>query len=108
MPSALEAQFDTAMLGIYTRAKSDAGYDAHRFFGMLDERGGLETARHLINASKVSEGYAALWERGRLDLTVEALILDEKWRPLFSKAEREIAIRRLRDYGFTGPLPEAE
>ena len=108
MGSALEAEFEAAMIGIYTRAKSEAGYDAHRFFGMLADRGGLETARHLVNAAKVSDGYTALWERGHLKLTVEYLILEPKWRPLFSKAEREIAIKRLREYGFTGVLPEAD
>lgn len=42
---------------------------------MLHEHGGLQTARILIHAATVSEGYTALWERG-LDLTVEALIHD--------------------------------
>jgi len=108
MPSKLEGDFDAAMLDIYKRAKSDAHYTATRFLGMVVERGGLETARYLLHAETVSDGYTALWERGRLDLTVEALILEPKWRPLFSRAERQIAIRRLRDYEFRGQLPEVE
>ena len=94
--SALESEFDEAMLEIYKRAKSDAGYNATRFLGMVVDRGGLDTARYLLNAETVSDGYAALWERGRLDLTVEALVLEPKWRALFSKAERQIAASRLR------------
>ena len=39
-------------------------------------------------------------KRGRLDLTVEALILDEKWKSLFSEQEREIAWRRLTEYNY--------
>jgi hypothetical protein len=71
---------------------------------MVSGRGGLETARYLLHAPTVSDGYAALWERGRLDLTVEAVMLDAKWDPLFSKQERQVAVARLRDYGFTGQL----
>jgi ABC-type molybdate transport system substrate-binding protein len=89
-----------AMLNIYLRANDEAGYKATRFLKMLQEYKGLETARKLLHASNVSDGYTALWERGRLDLTVEALIIHEKWHPLFSEQEREIAWRRLREYHY--------
>ena len=55
---------------------------------MLHEYRGLETARILIHSSTVSEGYSALWERKRLDLTVEAVVHDNpKWHPLFTRDE---------------------
>lgn len=108
MPTALEAEFHGAMLDIYRRAKSEADYNATRFIGMVSDRGGLETARYLLHATTVSDGYTALWERGRLDLTVEAVILASKWKPLFSKTEREIAIKRLREYEFGGALPDVD
>jgi hypothetical protein len=115
MPSELGADFNDAMLGIYRRAKSEARrakseahYTATRFLGMVVERGGLETARYLLHAETVSDGYTALWERGRLDLTVEALILEPKWRSLFTNDERRIAVNRLRDYGFRGQLPDVD
>lgn len=101
-----EAEFHEAMLDVYRHAKSEAGYTATRFLGMVVERGGVETARYLLNAPAVSEGYAALCERGRLDLTVEAVVLQPKWRDLFTERERRIAAQRLKDYGFTGPLPD--
>lgn len=63
MASNLESAFNDAMLDIYRRAKSEAGYTATRFLGMVVERGGLETARYLLHAPTVSDGYAALWER---------------------------------------------
>ena len=67
---------------------------------MLYDHRGLQTARILLHASAVSDGYVALWERGRLDLTVEALVLEEEWRPLFSNQGREIARKRLAEYGY--------
>jgi hypothetical protein len=75
-------QFDEEMLSIYRRALTEAHYNATRFLGMLQEHRGLQTARLLIHATTVSEGYAALWERKRLDLTVETVIIDHpKWHP---------------------------
>ena len=108
MSTQLETDFHNAMLDVYRRSKSEAGYSAVRFLSMVAERGGLETARYLLHAPTVSEGYTALWERGRLDLTVEAVILEPKWRGLFSEAELRVAVARLREYGYVGPLPEID
>jgi|SRR4051812_28703999 hypothetical protein len=106
MASDIQHEFNEAMLEIYRRAKAEAGYTATRFLGMVVERGGLPTARYLLHAQTVSEGYAALWERKRLDLTVEAMILRPEWNSLFSDDERRIAVGRLKEYGFSGPLPD--
>ncbi len=100
MNKELEARFDNAMMDVYRRALTECDYRATRFFHMLGEHRGLETARILLRAAKVSEGYVALWERKRLDLTVEAVILGREWQPLFSDAERQIARKRLADYGY--------
>ena len=98
---ALQTQFGNEMRRIYQRALSEAGYKATRFLHMLHQHGGLQTARILIHSSTVSEGYTALWERGRLDLTVEALIHDNpQWHPLFTPDERMICVRRLTEYEY--------
>jgi len=106
IPKALERDFHRRMIEIYVAAKSEARYNATRFLTMVNEHGGLETARILLRGSSVSEGYTALWERQRLDLTVEAVILEDRWHALFTPAERQIAVRRLKEYGFSGPLPD--
>jgi hypothetical protein len=68
---------------------------------MLHEQRGLETARILLHSANVSEGYTALWDRGRLDLTVEAVIHDNpKWHPLFTEDELAICVQRLKDYRY--------
>ena len=97
----LLARFDEAMMNVYRRALSECGYNASRFLKMLCDHGGMQTAKMLLHAPGVSEGYTALWERHRLDLTVEAVILAPEWRPLFSEREREIAQARLDDYGYS-------
>lgn len=106
MKNQLERDFDEAMLAIYRRAKGEAQYDAKIFLWMVVEKGGAETARYLLNTEKVSDGYTALWQRGRLDLTVEAVILDKNWWPLFTSEQRRTAIQRLKEYRFSGSLPD--
>ena len=94
-------KFDQAMLGIYQRALLEADYKATRFLQMLQNHRGLETARILLHSLTVSEGYAALWERGRLDLTVEAVIHDDPtWHPLFTQDELAVCKKRLTEYGY--------
>lgn len=97
----LERAFDKAMVDLYRRARVEAGYNATLFLTMLSERGGLRTARSLLNAAKPSDGFAALWERKRLDLSVEAVILESRFDSLFTDEERERARDRLAQYGFT-------
>jgi hypothetical protein len=101
----LAARFDEAMFQIYQRALSEANYKATRFLQMLNDHRGLETARILLHSSNVSEGYTALWQRGRLDLTVEAVIHDNpEWHPLFTQDELNICVSRLTDYHY---LPQS-
>ena len=94
--SNLENLFHQEMINIYKRAKSECGYNATRFLVMVNEIGGLQAAKTLINAPGVSDGFVALWERGRPDLTVEAIILDPRWKELFTGHELDIARERLR------------
>jgi hypothetical protein len=55
---------------------------------MLNERRGVPTAKYLINTPKASDGCTHLYERGRLDLTVEALVVENaKWHELFTDEE---------------------
>jgi hypothetical protein len=101
MSDLLRKQFDEAMLTIYRRAKSEANYTASIFYRMLDERGGLETAKYLINATQPSEGYTRLYELGRLDLTVEAVVVEEaRWHSFFTEEELAKARKRLAQYGY--------
>lgn len=107
MSEALEARFHEAMLNIYRRAKSEAKYNATVFLQMVVDNGGLQAARRLINADTPSTGYTALWERGRLDLTVEAMVLDSpQFQPLFTEEELTKCEVRLREYGYQ-PYPAA-
>ena len=102
-PADIRAEFERGMKNIYVRAKNEAGYNAAFFLDMLSSLGGLGTARRLLAVSEVSSGFTALYERGRLDLTVEALVVQPQFAGLFSDHELEIAQQRLRDLGYSPP-----
>ncbi len=96
----VERRFHRAMISIYETAKRELGYNATRFLQMLSEQGGLVTARQLLWSDSPSDGFTTLWERHRLDLTVEDHVLRVEFASLFSDADREQALTRLKEYGW--------
>jgi len=93
--SILIAEFNQEMVNLYQNARRRCRYRAGRFFGMLTEHGGLRTAQILLSNPEISSGFGELWLRGAQDLTVEALVVQPRWRPLFSEEELARAESRL-------------
>ena len=103
----LEKDFEKAMWKLYYSTLNETGYDSKSFRRMLRKHSGRETAHRLIRTMKLSNGYANLYQQGRLDLTVEAVIHDNpRWHPLFSREELKKVQQRLRRFGY-GPALEA-
>jgi hypothetical protein len=100
---ALIRQFHDLMVETYVRAANECDYRPVRFLQMVTERGGLATAQDLLRSSRPAEGLSTLWERKRLDLSVEALVCQEPWRTLFTEEEIKIARKRLTDLGYVPP-----
>jgi hypothetical protein len=85
------------------------GYNPTRFVQMITERGAINTARSLLNATKTSDGFTELYMRGnRLDLSVEAIVLRPEYRICFTAAELTIARQRLRDVGYAENMDTSE
>ena len=105
----LADQFTASLFDAYRRAKDEAKYHATAFLGMLNEHGGVDTAKRLINAEKASDGYTALYLRQRLDLTVEAIIFDNpRWHELFTEEELQRIAKRLKQYRYPKVLLQGE
>lgn len=103
MSENLEMAFERAMYGVYTKAKSECNYNARIFRQMLDDRGGVGTAKRLLDGYKIHYGLRKLNERGRLDISMEAEIWDNpKWHRLFTDSELKVAEWRLRKLGYFG------
>lgn len=92
----MERQFHSAMISIYQRALVECNYKATLFLRMVSEYGGLGAAKRLLHAPSIQYGFEKLWELGRLDLTMESLILKEPWGQIFTEEELTIAKERLK------------
>ncbi len=97
----LELKFHEAMIEIYEQAKSELNYNATRFLQAVNKHGGFKAAKIFLCAKDYSDGFVKLWERKRLDLTMEAMIIENsKWHCLFTKEELLIAEKRLINLGY--------
>lgn len=92
--------FHREMAGLYVRSEREVGYRPTAFRSMVAEHGGVETARRLVTAAQPSDGFTTLWEARRLDLTAEALVVDDRFSELFAPEVVERARDRLRQFGF--------
>lgn len=98
--TALEKRFEQDMINIYTTAKKECGYNASRFLQMLGAKGGLAATKQLISKPSGTDGFATLWEHGRLDLSVEAHVLKPEYAELFTEEERRMCRERLAQFGY--------
>ena len=71
------------------------GYNPTRFVQMLLRHGGRETARHILKPGPPHDGFATMLMLGRLDLTIEYLAVESRFRELFTDAELHVAEERL-------------
>lgn len=97
----LQTKFRARMVAIYRRAVAECDYRPTYFLKMVKERGGIGAARALLHAAAPAQGLMTLWEKQRLDLSVEALVLQAPWSSLFSDEELATARKRLRDLGYS-------
>ena len=97
----LQDEFTAALVNGYQVAGEEVGYWGRRFLQSVRKKGGLATAKRMLlprNAGQ-RKGLDALLEASRPDLTVEAIVLKARFRPLFTAAELGTAQERLGEYG---------
>lgn len=90
------------MLDLVERCRTELRYNPRYFRVMVTQHGALGATRRLLHAPAVSDGFVTLWERRRLDLTVESLVVDDRFAHLFTDEERQVARKRLDDFS-NGP-----
>lgn len=60
----------------------------------------MKTAHRCLSGHRESDGFAALADKGRLDLSLEALAISKQFTALFSDDEANNALTRLLDAGY--------
>lgn len=94
----LETQFHHAMISV-----ADYAYEHKfgiRFRQMIEAHGAVDTARRLLATREIQTGLMRLWEIESLNISMEALVVQERFRTLFTETEIAEARRRLGELGY--------
>ena len=60
----------------------------------------MKSAHYALSGNRISDGFNILASKGRLDLSLEALVIDKRFTQLFSDEEANNALMRLLDAGY--------
>lgn len=86
-------EFDSAIRTTIARCH-EIGYPPRILENMINRAHPVEVAKNLVR-SGIQTGIRRLTTLGRQDLTVEAIMLEERFAPLFTESELETARWRL-------------
>ena len=60
----------------------------------------MKNAHRCLSGNRISDGFHALADKNRLDLSLEALVIDKRFTSLFTDEEANNALMRLLDAGY--------
>ena len=66
----------------------------------VEEADAMKTAHRYLSGRRESDGFQILADKGRLDLSLEALAVDKRFTSLFSDEEANNALTRLLYAGY--------
>ena len=66
----------------------------------VEDSEAVRTAKRTLSGSRLSDGFNDLAAKGRLELTLEALVVDKRFTGLFTDEEANEALTRLLEAGF--------
>jgi len=95
----LKAEFTQALEGTIEAAKR-RGYVPTYFLQMLSQYGGVETAKRLLAKSEPQTGLFELWRLELLHESMEAVVLQDRFKDLFAEEELAEAHERLESLGY--------
>lgn len=88
--TSLDQQFSAALRSAI-RECYDLGYTPTRFEQMLDSTDAVVLAKRLVASGELQDGLKRIKALGRLDLSMEQIMLDPIFSPLFTSQELQAA-----------------
>lgn len=89
--------FTAEVLRLCDETKRHTTYNPGKFKSRVASRGALEPVSEILNSPRDNWlGLTELTLNLRLDLSIEVLVLQHQWQPIFSEAQLQNAQRRLR------------
>ena len=96
----LKKSFHQEMIALYKRMTKELKYKSPRLMDLINKYGGYEAAVKYITTENNVQDFAVLWENERLDLSVEALITNVRYRDLFMDDIVKYCDRKLEEYSY--------
>lgn len=96
----LKKSFHQDMINLYKQIIKSIKYKPTRLMDFINKYGGYEAAVKYISTESNVQDFAVLWEKERLDLSVEALIATEAYRSLFQEEIVAFCDRKLKEYSY--------
>lgn len=97
---ALEAQFAQEWQAALSAAQAACHVSQKRLAEATEKRGALAAVKESLSRRRPSEGFHALEQAGRLDLSLEALAARPAYAVLFTDDEVNFCMDLLCEYGF--------
>lgn len=66
----------------------------------VEEKDAVKTAARFLSGSRCSDGFDALADQNRLELSLEALVVDKRFTGLFTDDQANTALERLLMAGY--------
>ncbi|MGL5417444.1 MAG: hypothetical protein ACRDAU_17375 [Clostridium sp.] len=74
------------------------GFKFDKMFQMINSKGALLSLKEIVRSNEDTENVEDLIKAGREDLTIETLILSEKYKNEFSEEDKEFARIKLEKF----------
>ena len=66
----------------------------------VEDADAMRTAHRCLSGNRISDGFNILADKGHLELSLEALVIDKRFTALFTDEEANNALTRLLDAGY--------
>lgn len=96
----LENTFEKELIKNCEIAEKEYGCVQKRLLLNIEKFGGVRTVQEILRKGRVSDGFDKLQKANRLDLTMEAVIIDSKYNNLFTDEEVNACHELLCEYGY--------
>lgn len=95
-----KTKFHVALLALCDRTVAETSYNPREFRNMILRNGGFEAAKRLLQPPvfPFHDGLAKLSTLGRLDLSLEEMVVNSPWKELFEAENllNEISLAKTR------------
>lgn len=98
--ASLEDRFTEALTAACVTAQEQYGCPMAPMLRSIQKYGGVPTAREYLRKNRLSDGFALLQKRGKLELSMEALVVASAYGALFTDREVNACFAALCSAGY--------